>query len=335
MATLTRGLARSDNSPLLTARSRVVVVEDRESIEAFTPRPSKIAPMIERGLMALTGKRNTAEAWRSIVSTQDVVGIKVFSAPGDMSGTRPAVVACLVQSLQAAGIRNLIIWDKHYSSLRAAGYVDLAERLGVQACGSAEEGYDESAAYEMAFLGKPVWGDLEFGKTGERIGRKSYVTKLLTKKITKIINITPLLNHNHAGVSGNLYGLSFGSVDNVLRFELNPDRMATAIPEIYALPELFDRVVLNIVDALICQYQGEESTRLHYSTMLGQLRFSMDPVALDVLSVQELNHQRQLAKIAVNTNGFQIYTNATLLEIGVSDLRRIDVHVLRADSTHN
>ena len=40
--------------------------------------------------------------------------------------------------------------------------------------------------------------------------------------MTKIINVTPLLNHNLAGVSGILYGLAIGSVDNTLRFELDP-----------------------------------------------------------------------------------------------------------------
>jgi hypothetical protein len=143
--------------------------------------------------------------------------------------------------------------------------------------------------------------------------------------MTKIINITPLLNHNLAGVSGNLWGLALGSVDNTLRFENDADRLAAAVPEIIALPQLGDRVVLNIVDALICQYQGEERGLLHYSTALNQLWFSTDPVALDVLAIQELDRQRQAAKVLAATTNLELYQNASLLEIGVSDLRRIDV----------
>ena len=139
------------------------------------------------------------------------------------------------------------------------------------------------------------------------------------------INVTPMLNHNLTGVSGNLFGLAFGSVDNSIRFESGPKHLADAIPEIYALPQVGDRVVLNIVDALICQYQGEERMLLHYSTMLRQLRFSMDPVALDVLSIDELNRQRQLAKIPPVTSNAEIYSNASLLELGVSDLQKIDL----------
>ena len=92
-----------------------------------------------------------------------------------------------------------------------------------------------------------------------------------------------------------------------------------------AKPVLGDRVVLNIVDALICQYQGEEKTLLHYSAALNQLWFSTDPVALDVLSIQELERQRKAANArAVKTN-LELYQNASLLEIGVSDPRHIDV----------
>jgi hypothetical protein len=204
----------------------------------------------------------------------------------------------------------------------------------VQVAGSADEGYDDKAApYDTALLGKPVWGDLEFGKKGDNVGRKSFVSKLITRRLTKIINITPLLNHNVAQVSGSLYSLALGSVDNTLRFESGPNpltQLSQAVPEIYALAEVGDRVVLNIVDALICQYQGEEHTLLHYSTMLGQIRLSTDPVALDVLSVRELDRQRHLARVPPVKVNWQMYTNAALLELGVADPHLIDVIKLGA-----
>ena len=108
-----------------------------------------------------------------------------------------------------------------------------------------------------------------------------------------------------------------GSVDNVLRFELDPDRLSNAIPEIIALPKLGDRVVLNVVDALICQYQGEERTLLHYSTPLNQLWFSKDPVALDVLAITELDRQRKKANSPEARANWSIYNNAALLDLGV------------------
>ena len=61
------------------------------------------------------------------------------------------------------------------------------------------------------------------------------MSKLVTRTMTKIISIAPLLNHNQAGVCGHLYGLSLGSVDNTHRFEGSAERLATAVPEIYSL----------------------------------------------------------------------------------------------------
>jgi uncharacterized protein (DUF362 family) len=308
-------------------RARVIIVHEPEATITFNPQPEKVSDMILRGLTNLTGKATAMDAWRSLVSTQDIVGLKVFSAPGATSGTRPAVVEAVVKSLLAAGLppRQILVWDKRLSDLRLAGYFELAERYGVRVSGSTEAGYDEKTFYETALLGQLVWGDLEFGKKGEGVGRKSFVSKLVTGQMTKIVNITPLVNHNLAGVSGNLWGLALGSVDNTLRFENDADRLATAVPEIIALPQLGDRVVLNIVDALICQYQGEERGLLHYSTPLNQLWFSPDPVALDVLAIQELDRQRQAARVLAAKTNQELYQNASLLEIGISDPRRIDV----------
>ncbi|HLP77025.1 MAG TPA: DUF362 domain-containing protein, partial [Candidatus Paceibacterota bacterium] len=131
--------------------------------------------------------------------------------------------------------------------------------------------------------------------------------------------------HNQVGVAGTLYSLALGSVDNTKRFENDSSRLASAVPEIYALPALSDRVALNIVDALICQYEGEERSLLHYSTPLNQLRFSRDPVALDALSLQELDRQRQRAEVPPVKVNTDLYSNAALLELGICDPKKIRV----------
>ncbi len=311
------------------ARARVVIAQDPEATDAFRPRLKKVRPLVDRAITNLTRQTTVPEAWRSLVSTQDVVGIKVFSAPGPNSGTRPSVVAAVVEGLLEAGLppRNIIVWDRQVSDLRLAGFSSLSERYGIRLAGSAQAGWDPETFYDpdSPILGNLVWGDLEFGQKGNGIGRKSFVSRLLTRQITKLINITPLLNHNIVGVSGSLYSLATGSVDNLIRFESNAQTLAIAIPEIYGLPALSDRVVLNITDALICQYEGGERSLLHYSAVLNQLRFSLDPVALDVLSIQELDRQRQVARAPAVKPNLQLYSNAALLQLGVDDPKRIQV----------
>jgi hypothetical protein len=309
-----------------TPQARVVIVEDPGALHDLQPIPEHIQTMVDHGITTLTHKDNATAAWRSIVSTNDVVGLKVLSSPGRNSGTRPDVVAAVVKDLLAAGLApgHIIIWDRHLLDLRAAGFVELSQSLGVRVEGSVEAGYDDTNSYDRAILGTLTYGDHEFGKTGEGVGRRSFVSNLVSRQITKVINITPMLHHNVVGVSGNLYSLAFGSVDNISRFEYTSEDISRAVPEIYAMPSVGDRVVLNLVDALICQYDGQERGELHYSVPLFQLRFSRDPVALDVLSLQEINHERELADVPVHKTA-DLYSNASLLEIGVSDAQHIEV----------
>ena len=314
-------------------QARVVIVEDPNATFDYQPDSARVQTMVDRGIANLTGKTVSAEAWRSLVSTQDVVGIKVFSAAGSISGTRPAVVTAVVHGLLDAGVPpdHVIIWDKHEDDLRAAGFFKLAAQLGVRAAGAAEAGYDETTFYnpDTAIIGHLVWGDLEFGKKGEGIGRKSFVSRLVSRRITKIISIAPLLNENDAGICGHLYGLALGSVDNTLRIEGDPDRLAVAVPEIYALPMLGDRVAVNITDALIGQYEGGGKGLLQYSEVPDQLWFSRDPLALDTLALKELDRERRALDAPASKPNLELYTNAALLQLGVNDPAKIQVDRLR------
>jgi hypothetical protein len=310
--------------------ARVIVVRDEEATQAFRPDPNTVRRMVVRGVQAWTGKTNEAAAWQAIVSKEDVVGIKVYSSPGPNSGTRVAVAAAVVQGLIGAGLppTNIIVWDRQIVDLRLAGFYELVERYGVRVEGSLQAGYDPAVFYENAMMGSLVWGDLEFGTKNDGAGRKSHVTTLLTKRITKVISIPPLLNHNLAGVSGNLYSVAFGAVDNAARFESSSDRLLVPLPEIYNMTAIADKVVLCIVDALICQYEGGERALLHYSTALNELRFGTDPVALDVLSLHDVSRFRQQNNAPRLRQPLDIYSNAALLELGIADARLIRVETI-------
>lgn len=313
---------------------KVVIVHDPAATEAFAPNPEVVQRMVQRGVVAFTGRTNAAEAWRSLVPADATVGIKVHSAPGPTSGTRPAVAAAVIKGLLEAGHApgRVVIWDRRLEDLRAAGFATLASTLGVRVAGALDSGWDSTVAYENPLLGQLVFGDFDFRRSGTNSesasgvsGRNSYLSRLLTREITRHINIAPLLNHNALGAAGLLYTMASGSTDNFLRFETHPTLLATAVPEIYGLTNVADRVVFNVVDALVAQYEGSLNTRLHRSTTLNELRFGTDPVALDALSFEELNNLRAAAGVTVMTNRTELLPNAQLMELGNPDTRRINI----------
>lgn len=326
------------------ARSRVVIVHDSGATRALSIQPEAVATMVERGVTAFTGQPNPRAAWQTLVTPQDVVGIKVHSSPGAASGTRPAVAAALIRGLLDAGhpADQIILWDRKLADLRTAGFAQLATQFGIRLAGAADSGFDSEVAYENQFLGQLVFGDLEFERSqpateaARAAGRRSHMSRLLTREITRHILVAPLLNHPHAGVSGILYTTACAATDNFQRFEANPNLLADAVPDIFVQTSgtnrvIADRVALCIVDALIGQYEGMQRTFLQYAAAVNELRFATDPVALDTLSLEELNRIRERAGAPPVTNRFALYTNARLLELGTDDTRRLDI--VRVDPT--
>ncbi len=310
-------------------RAVVTIVQDDNATRAFEPDPAVVDRLVDLGLRSFTGKPSASAAWHALVSSNDVVGFRVCSTPGPVTGTRPAVVAALVQSLVAAGHppRRIVIWDKRAGDLILAGYPALADRLGVRWAATEEIGWDESKSFDHELVGRLLIGDLEYGrKQGPEYGRRSFVSKLLTHDVTKIVIVAPLLNHNHLGVNGQLANLALGSLDNTFRFEHDTERLASVLPSICAIDELAQHLVFGVTDALICQYRGEERTLLHYAIPMNQLRFSFDPVALDVLSLADL----QKARAAHPTEGEKefktdLYLNAEVQDLGVANPEHIEI----------
>ena len=182
------GLLRAsaqENFPLHATNSsvRLVVAQDVGLLDSFLPNEERVTSAFDRGLTCFTRQTTVSNAWLSLVATNDRVGIKVFSAPGPVAGTRPAVVRAIVQGLLAAGLppAHLTIWDRHADDLQSAGFFALGRALGVRVAGAAEAGYDTNSFYlpDSPVVGQLVWGDTEFGLTNKdfSLGKKSYVSK--------------------------------------------------------------------------------------------------------------------------------------------------------------
>src|ERR1035437_5904129 len=83
--------AAADFFPLHQTNSavRVVMVQGENLLDAFLPDDERVAAAFNLGLIKFTRTTSVAAAWQSLVKTSDTVGIKVFSEPGPICGTRP------------------------------------------------------------------------------------------------------------------------------------------------------------------------------------------------------------------------------------------------------
>ena len=92
--TLVYGVNSITQQSLMTGE--IIVVQNKSAVSAYLADRNIVKDMVKNGLIKLTNTKDIKEAFAKIASTNEVVGIKVFSSPGPFSGTRPAVVAALI-----------------------------------------------------------------------------------------------------------------------------------------------------------------------------------------------------------------------------------------------
>ncbi len=271
-------------------------------------RPSVAARMIDTLICSLTGKRSPAEAWRSLVSPADRVGIKVSASGRSVSGTNPEVVDAIVAGLLGAGVpaKNIIVWDRNLDDLLAAGYREdgpYSLRWVDPAVG-----YDAQSQVSAPVLGKLIWGDRKFGdkagmrfadllSDGDQLSSQSYYAKILSSEVTKVINVPSLTDSFMTGINGGIVNMTLSNLDNWRRFAKSAAQGDSYIAEIYADSVIREKVVLTILDALVLQYAGGPFPNPNFSVENFAIFASKDPVAIDATAMRLIEEVRKANKM--------------------------------------
>jgi hypothetical protein len=111
-------------------------------------------------------------------------------------------------------------------------------------------------------------------------GRESYFTRIVTEKVTKIVNV-PVLKNAGATVTCSLKNLSYGSLSNTSRLH---KIWMQSVAEPCAFPVLRDKVVLNVVDGLRACYDGGPGANPKFIYDANVMLFGSDPVAVDAVA---------------------------------------------------
>src|SRR5215471_20384287 len=286
----------------LPTPSIVYAVHNADSIKEYKTNPRVVREMVNRLVMAVTGQSDVANAWKSLVSPSDRVGIKISAAGGELFTTHHDIVNAIVDGLAAAGHprSSIVVWDRSLGGIKDAGYRPAVDGYQVKAI-APRDGYDPKAVLSAPVLGKLVWGDLEyFGDAGkmailsdENTSNVSHFSKILSTEVNKIINVPVMSISETNGIAGCIYNMTIPNMDNWRRFAQGSRFGAGSLAEIYANPLIAKKVVFNLMDGLIGQYAGGPQPQPNYALHHATLYASKDPVALDAIALKRLEEWRK------------------------------------------
>jgi uncharacterized protein (DUF362 family) len=267
----------------------VVRVSCDRSIDVDTERIDRqvVRLMLSAGMRALTGASTDRDAWSHFIVPDDVVGIKVncSGAPEVMSSAE--AVAGIVASLVESGVpaKNIYIYERfqdqlesvHYERFVPAGVQILAAEHGRGSI----RGYDPSTFVEVNFFGED--------------DTRSNVMRLVSERLTKIINVPNVKEHQAAGVTGCLKNAAYGNFSNVARSHRNEiSNTYSFIGTLAAVEPVRSRTVLNIMDGLRgVWHAGPFSQNKRFRFYPKQIMFGTDPVAMDRLLIEIIEEKRK------------------------------------------
>ena len=328
---------------------KVVQVENPDAMKENKPNRIIILKMFAQGMERLC---NTSldRSFNLFFKQDDIVGIKVNPVGAGLISTRLEVVDAVIDWLLDNGMKksNIIIWDRFDYMLTDAGFT--SERYpGIRIEGlqtmdeKAAEGQSDDNSKWLLADGTHIsranfdpdiyyWADIEGPKENAYLNQHvvnkkySYYGKLITRELTKIINI-PVFKNTGNGISMATKNIGYAAVCNTGR--LHRPLFFDVCTEVLAHPVVRDKLVLNITDGLRAQYDGGPGAAANFTYIYNNLFFATDPFALDMICHNILLKKRKEMKVNVNEHPrYTAYLRyAERLNLGITDVEKIE-HVV-------
>lgn len=150
---------------------------------------------------------------------------------------------------------------------------------------------------EPTAVNNPAAADPKKSVHDANLSSDSHFCTILSKRVTKIVNVPVYADNLYTGIGGALYNVTIPNVDNWRRLVAPPRYGASAIPEMYSDPNVGGKIVLNIADGLVAQIAGAPTFMPLYARHHGTLYASRDAVALDATLLRQLEIWRKEAQL--------------------------------------
>jgi len=396
-AVLLGNLLKCRGSRKLEEKSMLVSVSAEDMLKGQKYNPEAVHRAFSEGLKEMTGENSLENAWSSMFSPDDVVGVKINCIGAPKVSSSLESINETIAGLRSAGVKenNIIIWDRLDREFRRVGLKINKGSTGVRVRGTSTkwegavpwvEGYDRNVYLSLEdgtlkkyrelvkqnftengthreIFNSVTWlwmliqqGNQKAQKYSKEIRRlymdysdregikkiaeevadefndieiedeeKSYFSEIVTKDITKLINIAVLKNNEDSGITWATKNIALGVTTNKIRFHI--DFCTKSIPEILSFPCIKDKMVLHIGEAAKISTQSAIGTRMAYDK---RIFFSTDPVAMDKIGLDILEEKRK------EQNLLPIREEATHIAacakkgLGTDDYEKIDLRELKA-----
>jgi uncharacterized protein (DUF362 family) len=295
-------------------KSVVVKAVREDSVgEGLKVNAKVAAEMVHAVVMKLSGKATPEEAWKTYIRADDVVGIKINCLFGVGACTHPEVTAAVVAGVRMAGVSpdRIIVWDREDGQLEKSGYT---------------VGMNDGVLYTG------VNGDWEDQPTDIHTC-KGRIAKILTQKITALVNVPVLKTHALAGMTQALKN-HYGSFHNPSDAhgpkegrKVHGGMCDPFIAELNALPCIRNKTRLIVADALCPVGNQGPQVRPQFTWAEKTMMAATDPVAIDMVGMKMLDAWRaknNLPGIEESGSGKCVFTAAEK-GLGTADMAKIEI----------
>ena len=277
----------------------VVQVNSDFAVRGRRVHHTVVPEMIQTALRQVTGRSSTAEAWQSLFRADDVIGLKCNRSAAPGLGTSDPFASAVIDSLLSAGFERRQI-------------------VGI------EVGAD---VYKKNGILRPTRGWLT---TPVKFASGEDHLSAVLDQVTAIINIPFLKTHNIAGITCCLKNLSHGLIKHPARF--HGSNCSPYIADIAGLPQIRDKVRLNLVNALRVVFDRGPEARDEFTWDAGILLASTDMLACDTVGLNIINIERKilgLGDVDAGTRRTLYLAAASERGLGKGDLHRIELRTHR------
>ena len=270
---------------------RVAAVTSANAVDTATgvANAAVVREMMARGMRALTGMDTTADAWRRLFAPVDRVGIKVNCGGYPHCISAYEIVAETVAQLVAVGVppSQIFVYERFQNQLDECHYAPhLPAGVSIVAAERANRNVDNAGYDPATYLEADLFGEED---------TRSNLMRLVSQRLTKIINIPNMKDHGATGVTGCLKNIAYGSFSNVARtHQRGVSHTYSLVGRLAAIEPLRSRTVLQIMDGLRGVWHGGPFARTtKYVFYPKQILFGTDPVAIDRLLLDIIDNERR------------------------------------------